>query len=266
MEMEQIPDKPIRIYQCENSADGILSAVYEAGISGYGHRYIRIEPQSIHAQPNYQLFAEYREVVTDKEHAQCVLRQIYRLISPEAYEMVLKALASAATERSDAVYQFVTYGFSMGAKVTGAMQLPCVQELFALARRVANEAHWFHEILRFQEVSVEPSVLLAVIEPEAAVLPMVTPHFADRLNTERFVIYDKTHGQAAFYFPGQEWFIRLLEEEECRQLERMWEQEEQYVDLWKTFFEHICIEERRNPKLQRNMAPLKYRKHMTEFQ
>ena len=39
-----------------------------------------------------------------------------------------------------------------------------------------------------------------------------------------------------------------------------------YVDMWKTFFETISIEERRNPRCQRNMLPLRYRKYMTEFQ
>ena len=39
-------DKMIRVYQCEDTVDGILSAIYDAGISGYGHEYIRIEPQS----------------------------------------------------------------------------------------------------------------------------------------------------------------------------------------------------------------------------
>ena len=38
-------DKMIRVYQCEDTVDGILSAIYDAGISGYGHEYIRIEPR-----------------------------------------------------------------------------------------------------------------------------------------------------------------------------------------------------------------------------
>lgn len=37
-------NRPLRIYQCEDTQDGILTAVYEAGISGYGHKYIRIAP------------------------------------------------------------------------------------------------------------------------------------------------------------------------------------------------------------------------------
>ena len=38
-----------------------------------------------------------------------------------------------------------------------------------------------------------------------------------------------------------------------------------FVELWKGFFENIGIKERRNPKCQRNMLPLWYRKHMPEF-
>ena len=165
-----------------------------------------------------------------------------------------------------AIYQFVTYGFTLGAKVTKAMQIPCVKDIFALARYVRNEAHWFVEFLRFRQVSIEPSVLLAVIEPEAQVLAMLTPHFADRLNPERFVIYDKRHGEAAFHMPGEQWFIRILSEGEKERLENMWEQREEYVDLWKTFFESVCIEERRNKDLQRNMLRMRFRKNMTEFQ
>ena len=37
-------------------------------------------------------------------------------------------------------------------------------------------------------------------------------------------------------------------------------------DLWKDFFNTIGIKERENYQCQRNLMPLWYRKHMTEFQ
>jgi probable DNA metabolism protein len=36
--------------------------------------------------------------------------------------------------------------------------------------------------------------------------------------------------------------------------------------LWKHFFKTAAIKERVNPKLQRQNVPLKYRKHLTEFE
>ena len=39
-----------------------------------------------------------------------------------------------------------------------------------------------------------------------------------------------------------------------------------FIDLWKDFFNTIGIKERANYQCQRNLMPLWYRKHMTEFQ
>ena len=148
-------NRPLRIYQCEDTQDGILTAVYEAGISGYGHKYIRIAPIREGETESFVLFAEYITVVTDPGHARIVLDKVQSGISRNAYEYVMYALASNDPEKANLVYQFVTYGFTIGRRVTDAMQIPCVKAIFALQRRVRNEAAWFREILRFQEVSVE---------------------------------------------------------------------------------------------------------------
>ena len=110
------------------------------------------------------------------------------------------------------------------------------------------------------------AVLLAVIEPDHRILTMIASHFADRLNPERFMIYDKGHCEVMIHVPEQPWYIRALTVQECAQLDVLLEQKEEYVILWKTFFDSICIHERRNDSLQTNMAPKKYRTHMTEFQ
>ena len=107
---------------------------------------------------------------------------------------------------------------------------------------------------------------MAVIEPDHRILTMIASHFADRLNPERFMIYDKGHCEVMIHVPEQPWYIRALTVQECEQLDVLLEQKEEYVILWKTFFDSICIHERRNDSLQTNMAPKKYRTHMTEFQ
>ena len=54
--------------------------------------------------------------------------------------------------------------------------------------------------------------------------------------------------------------------EEEQRLDEMTEHQEEYVDLWKTFFQNIAITERKNEKLQKNNMPLHYRKYVTEWQ
>lgn len=262
---ENSVDKPIRIYQCENTTDGILSAVYDAGLSGYGHEFIRIQPIIQNQAENYELFAEYVPVETDAEKTKSVIDAVKHKISWKAYSFMMSAVISDFPDRGDAIYQFVTYGFTMGAKVCSALQIPCVERIFAISRAVQNEAHFFKEFLRFQEVQKEPPLLLAVIEPRHQVVPLLMDHFADRFMEEWFIIYDKTHLEAAFHQKDGDWELRILTREEADKLEQLSEQREEYVDLWKTFFHSIVIEERKNLKLQRNMLPLHYRKHMTEF-
>ena len=60
-------EKPVRIYQCEDTFSGVLSAVYEAGISGYGHDYIRIQPLAESDSYELELFTEFVTVESSDE-------------------------------------------------------------------------------------------------------------------------------------------------------------------------------------------------------
>ena len=54
-------------------------------------------------------------------------------------------------------------------------------------------------------------------------------------------------------------------EEEMERLRQTEQQEDLYTQMWKEFFNTIAVEKRKNPVCQRNMFPLRYRKHVTEF-
>lgn len=259
-------EKPIRIYQCEDSVDGVFSAVYEAGISGYGHKFIKIQIIKEDEPQELELFSEYITVTTDSHKSESVARAVRDKISFQAYVYIMYAAASAFSDRGDAIYQFVTYGFTMGKKVCGALQLPCVKRIFEMKRAVSNESHYSREFLRFQEIRKNPSLLIALFEPIHRVLPFITEHFSDRLPDDWFIIVDKTHHEASFHNASGEWEIHLLTSEEEQRLDEMTEHQEEYVDLWKTFFQNIAITERKNEKLQKNNMPLHYRKYVTEWQ
>ncbi len=258
--------KPTRVYQCEDSVEGILTAVYDAGVSRYGHDYIRIQAQSLGLVENIDLFSEYIQVENDLEKVEKVQRSVRTKISEEAYTYIMRAVCSMAEDKADAIYHYIVYGFSLGARITRAVQLPCVQRIFEMDRMISNEVHHYLGFLRFQEIQRDPAVLLSIIEPKNQILAMVTEHFADRLNAERFIIFDKTHGEASFHSADGQWFLRRLEKEEADRLIELSQTQEELSDLWKVFFESICIKERENSDLQRNNIPLRYRGNMPEFQ
>ena len=61
------------IFVCEDSLDGILTAVYDAWDSRLGHSRVRLRTE---AEDTYELFCEYRQVETDLDKAERVLRTV----------------------------------------------------------------------------------------------------------------------------------------------------------------------------------------------
>ena len=76
-------EKNIRIYRCSDDEVGVFSAIYEAGISGYGHKYIRIQPQSDRYMYSMELFAEYVDVESSEKKMNAVLSAVKEKISNE---------------------------------------------------------------------------------------------------------------------------------------------------------------------------------------
>lgn len=254
--------KPIRIYQCPDTIDGMLTGIYEAGISRYGHDYIKLEVTEPGTPTSMSLFSEYIEISEDPVKAGNVAESIQKNISSAAYNYTISALLSADADKANIAYHFLVYGFHVGPRIISALQVSWVRQIFELKRSVMNEAHYFKEFLRFSQ---SDRLYISVIEPKSRVISLIMPHFSDRLNCESFIIYDKTHSEAGIHPASGEWFIKNILPDEGQILENMYNNKDELTALWKTFFDSIAIKERINPALQRNLLPIHFRKHMSEF-
>lgn len=253
------------IYLCDNSIDGVFTAIYLAWSSRYGHANIKIEDKSEGSKfSNIELFAEYIPVETDYSLSEKVGVSIRKKISEEAYEMVCRVALSDYLGKADLIYRFLILGFSVGSSIVEHMSNEVVNNVFRVSKNVGNEAHHLLGFIRFSEQ--ENGLLTAVIHPKNNVLTIVTPHFADRLPQEQFMIYDENRKLATFHVPGSSWILAQIPEIDQEKLESITIREDEYRDLWRAFFHHIAIKERVNPKLQRNNLPLRFRGDMTEFQ
>lgn len=145
----------------------------------------------------------------------------------------------------------------------GNLANPYIHRVFELARFTANEAHYHIEFLRFREL--ENGILYAKIGPKNNIITFITPHFADRLPLENFIIHDEIRGIFAVHPKGKDWFLTTQEERMEIQNDSFSKEEEKYSELFCHFFHTIAIKERSNYVLQRGMLPLRYRKYMTEF-
>ena len=153
-------------------------------------------------------------------------------------------------------------GFHYGAHVVDFLQEPVVMRMFELKRKVGNEAHSHIEFIRF--ANMPGNVLVSHIEPKSNVLTLVAPHFSDRLPSENWMIIDDQRFIAVVHPADQDYYLTTLSNEEMDRLSV--KTDDPFIDLWKDFFNTIRIKERENSQCQRNLMPLWYRKHMTEFQ
>ncbi len=250
------------IYRCEDSAEGILTGIYDAWASVHRHEENRIEVCTGEWEVP-MLFAEYIDVIPDAEKSEKVQRSVRLRVSEEAYEMVMKAVLSGDPEKGEVIYRFLIYAFREGARAGKSYGNPWVMRLFEAVRNYDNESHHLKGFLRFDEQ--ENGLLLARYAPKNNVLGDLMEHFSDRLNGENFMIFDEKRRIVGIHRIGTVWFVYRLNEEEYRMFTSAYVKEDSYAALWKIFHRKIAIAERENPALQRNNLPLRFRPYMTEF-
>ena len=250
------------ILLCEDSIEGILSGVYQAYELHRDHETIRLQTGEAE---NYRLFAEYRDVKTDEEKSRKVLRTVYRRFGEEAYTQLCQAMVSYDPQKADAVYHTIVAGISgqYRGKLMDHLSSRYVNKVFQLSRNTGIEIHHLLGFLRFREL--RGGALLARYSPKNDITAMIMPHFADRLPNEDFAGYDEGRKYYAVHPKGKQWYLVRGELPFSEGEESYTQKEQQYQMLYRHFCQSIAIYERRNPGLQRNMLPLRFRKYMTEF-
>lgn len=253
------------IFLCQPTIDGILTGIYDAWAMsigtrqkrGCGHDHVRLQ---ISGNYNLTLFCKYIEVTPDSEKAAKVSRSIRSTLTYTVYEHCILALSGSAEDRADAVYRFLILAFRVGPRVMEQLGNPAVMRVLELRRYTSHEAHLLSGFTRFEEYPKH--ILVAQISPVNDVLELLAAHFADRMSSETWVIYDKKRRRYAAFHPehglifGNGTFETLLSER----------RQDDFPDLWKAFLENVTIQERTNPRCQRAHLPLHFRPDMTEFQ
>lgn len=262
------------IFLCEPSYEGILSGIYDAGISKIPKNELRLELKN--ENRNLELFAHYRECESSETKAAKVRKTIREKLSAKVQQQVYLASLSQDPMRADKLYHYLKVLFTLGAEAVERLQIPEISAVFELCRNVSNEQHQMIEFLRFSQIG--NGSLLAKIGPKNDVLELISPHFADRLPEENWLILDEGRRKASVHRKGRTFFLtdvpETLEETLNQQMSygslpdmhsRQAAGEEAYETLWKTFFETVAIRERTNPDCQQTHLPLRFRPYMTEF-
>lgn len=250
--------------RCEDSLDGIFTAIYDAFV--YKNQMERPYTDSIHiavGEGNLTLFATELQVSKDSIKVSKTVQTIQNRLGYSVYTTLLEALCHYDEDRASIVLGYLVRAFGCGHSIEGHLSDPYVMRVMELARKVNNERDKFYGFLRFEEIGKADEetkgVLLAQVEPKCNLVPLMMEHFADRFPNEDFIIYDNNRKIAAVHRKYHA--CTLVEGQELQIPE---ERGDYFAELWKQYFATMEIASRHNERCQNTLMPKWYRKHMTE--
>ncbi len=254
----------MKVYQCEDSLEGVFTAIYNAyeDKSAPDDTYISLNEELL-------LFAEYAKVLPDRGKTEKVIRTLKKCFGEKDYMHLCYALSSPDALKAQAVYRTVARGLSAKARpghLFDNLADDDVHKAFSLGRGAGGEEHHLRGFVRFEEL--ENGILYSGIAPKNNVLTFLMVHFADRLPLEDFVLCDEKRGIFGIHPKGREWYLMQGENAPGKSPLReipLSAGEEEYRELFRHFCTKIAIRERRNTALQQGMLPLRFREYMVEF-
>lgn len=248
------------VFSCVHEWEAMLSCIYVAWSSKRGHQNIKLVFEPIE---QYNLFDEYIHVDPDSAMADSVADAVNTKISPYVYNELAYVSMAYEEDVLDNIYRIMLLGFAYGPNVLSMVQYRDVMRNAEIRTRLGKETCRFTEAVRFHEI--RKSLYIAHIEPKSDIVVSLGPAFQDRMPSEHWMIIDDIHKTAVVHPKNEQFYLRKLTDEELETLLETEKENDEYTDLWKVFFDTIAIEERKNPKLQRNLFPIWTRKHVVEF-
>jgi len=250
-------------YIYDGTFEGLLTCIYEA-------YYRREDPCFISSSKQYSertedtLFSLLESpifVETDIEKSSRVYDAVEKKISAEAMETIYHVFLSETDNFEIMTLNYVRLGFKAGYDLNKHLQDKMVMDMLKAENKVKYEVLRMQGFLRFQEIQ---GLYYASYEPDSNITALVTPHFAERLPDQDFIIHDVRRGIASVC-SKKEWFVTRIDESDAN-LSGKGMDGFDYEALWKGYFRWTSIDERTNFRNQKRQMPKRYWKHLTEFE
>lgn len=257
-----------KIYICENNIQGIFTAVYDAYAAVIkhlcAHEDIKIIPGEINS---YEMFCDYINVESSKEKASKVTKTVCERMGYRTYEGLFYASTCDSDSKATSIYFTIVEGLKLknGFKILDLWTNPYVVDVLELSRKASHECCRFKEFLEFREL--ESGILYSNIGPVCDILPLLAPHFENRLPNENFIIHDEIRDKFLIHEKQHKSVVVLGDSFSANReiLSTYSDKDKLFCDLFKEFTTTIAIEGRINLKLQQQMMPLRIQKYKVEF-
>lgn len=236
----------------DGSFEGFLTLVYEV-------YYQKIEPKAIYKKsPPNLCFDEIYTIETDIDKAKKVFSSLKKSFSKSHINTIFHIFLCDSQNFEYDLLSFIKLGFK-DIKSLSNITLTSIFHIQSLEKEYLRLAHKMYGFVRFEELDTK--ILYAKIETKFNILMLLGNHFSKRLGDHPFIIHDVKRS-LAFVRENNQNHMRIVADFDLPQYS---EDEEHFKKLWKTFFNSVSIENRKNVKLQKQLVPLLYRAYMSEF-
>ncbi|MFT8341896.1 MAG: TIGR03915 family putative DNA repair protein [Clostridium beijerinckii] len=245
----------MKIYLYDDTFEGLLTSIYDAFYSNGS------PPTSIYGKSQTNtplLLGNIVEISTDINKFKKVKSAIINKINFLSLKKIYFAFLSNYEDKGIIIFNYLKVAFKLGPDVHDFLNIDVIRLIDNITKKVLNECHRFEGFIRFNQI--EEKLLYSSIEPDNDILELIGDHFKNRFPREYFIIHDISRQKALIYNTN---FYEIIDMD-METYEKLKFHNDEYTDLWKTYFKATTIQERKNLKLQCRMMPKRYWKHILE--
>ena len=235
------------IYTYDATFFGFLSAVFDGWHDGIQ----QIEDIRTVSEPS--LFGGERFVHTEEKKARRILDSLQGKCGAKTAHFLYYAFLAEQPQREMKMLQYLRQAFRLQHDFLHHLHEPAIWEIRQWARKSGNERHKLLGLARFRELA--DGMLYCPIAPTCCVIPVMAPHFAKRLASERWVIHDTKRHMGVYYDSRK---LIMVEIPQTKQQIDTSDDEAGVAALWQQYYQTIAIAERRNEMVRRSFMPKKY--------
>lgn len=194
----------------------------------------------------------------NEEKSYKVLEALKKKFKKKYFESILNTFMCDSVEFEKDLLNYIALGFKDQRELEN-INNESVFKIINLQKEFFSVYHKMSGFVRFEEL--DDGTLYAKIDVKFNVLYYLGKHFSKRFNNQKYIIHDIKRKLAFLHNED----YKGIENVSSFKAPTMSKDEEKFQKLWKTFFDSVSIESRKNKKLQQQFVPLIYRTYMSEF-
>ena len=258
--MQPKPHYSMTLLSYDSTFEGFLTAIFEI----YEYKYVNpIINKKHNTQQN--IFSESTEIFSNDDKSDRVIKKLDQQLGADGVRCLLYAFLSEIENIEQDLFKVIDYAVQNPTlNIMKDFANDAILKIVKLTKSVGREKHRMEAFIRFE--LLKDDIYFAKINPDFDVLTLIIPHFKNRYQDQKWLIYD-LHRKYGIYYDLEtiatitlDLDINLLDIDNNLYSES----EIDYQKLWSEYFDHTNIKERKNIKLHVQHVPKRYWKYLTE--